>query len=171
MSQLRRGRAWTAYVEGILPLWRNKQGALVAGGLARGWVERTTTYNMTNTATIAASVTLTPVLTGRLAVRLTGVVNSTDTVNPHNFTISISHGASATPADYTTNSTYVVTQVLEGFGDAEPFAVVVDLDKLAAPVVAPVGSPFQVNACFTADANGSVEILAHGLQLEVTEML
>jgi hypothetical protein len=119
---------------------------------------------------IGASVTVTPGLTGKLKVRISGVVENNDsTAATHPFTLSVNTGAAAGGAALFTQD------VIRPIGAANPnpgtatIALVVDLDKLAVPFVAPVGVALQVNAVVLGSASAALNIAALGLQLEVEE--
>jgi hypothetical protein len=121
-------------------------------------------------AAIGATVTVTPGISGRLKVRISGVVENNDSSGTvHPFTLSVNTGASAAGAALFTQD------VIRPVGAANPTpgtattALVVDLDKLAVPFLAPVGVPVQINAIVLGSASAALNIAALGLQLEVEE--
>lgn len=118
----------------------------------------------------AADVTLTPIVSGRLKVRISGVIeNSDSSATQHPITVTVNAGAG------TLASQVVFHGTSSGAGaGTTPFSFVVDLDKTAAPtvpagLVAPLGVPMTINAALQGDASGDLSVLAGGLQLEVEE--
>jgi hypothetical protein len=132
------------------------------GNLARGWADNAAPVVTGVAPVIVASITKTPRATGRFRVTVTG--GGTDTGGGANeFTLSVSHGAAATPADYTQGSHATV-----GAAGKADVALLVDLDQLPVPVTFPVGTPVQFNAVMASTAAGVVP--AHGMQIEVQEI-
>jgi hypothetical protein len=131
--------------------------------LARGWADNAAPVVTGVAPVIVVSVTKTPRSTGRFRLKVTG--GGTDTAGGANeFTLSVSHGAAATPADYTQGSHATV-----GAAGKANLALVVDLDSTAPVIVFPLGVPVQFNAVMASTAAGVVP--AHGMQLEVQEIL
>lgn len=143
-------------------------GGIVTGIPARAWATNAAPVAPAAAAAIASTVTVTPGITGKMKVRISGVVENTDSSGTqHPFTLSVNTGASASGASLITQTT------LHPLGAVAPgtatFALVVDLDKLAAPSVFPVGTPVQINAVVVGDGSGDLTIATGGCQLEVEE--
>jgi len=145
-------------------------GAALRGLLASAWGEQASASPVTLTAAnkIIASATITPKLTGKLAVRITGVVTNTDATNGHLFTMSMSHGGAATPTDYQIPQMLCPSSGGESIASM-PWGIIVEYYNLAAPVIFPVGTPVQFNAVGLGDASTLLVIQQHGCQIEVTE--
>jgi hypothetical protein len=144
----------------------------VSGSLARAFSTNAAPVLPGAAIAIGTSATLTPGVTGRLKVRISGVIENNDSsAAAHPFTLSINTGLTAG-----TTGTQLFTQdVMRPVGAANPnpgtdcFSLVVDLDKLAVPFIAPPGTPIQINANVLGSASASLNIAAGGLQLEVEE--
>ena len=128
---------------------------------ARVWAENTALVTLSTSApTIILSESITPITTGKLRAIITGVVSSEgDTGLSVNF--GVSHGALATPQDY-----QQAGFVVEIGGDA--FALVVDFDKLAAPIVFPLVA-VQINVVCTAASTPGISFPPHSVQMEIQE--
>jgi hypothetical protein len=147
-------------------------GGSVSGIQARAFSTNAAPVSPGAAAAIGASVSVTPGLTGKLKVRVTGVVENNDSSGAaHPFTLSVNSGASAGGAALFTQD------VIRPVGAAAPnprtatTALVVDLDKLSPPTVFPVGTAVQINAIVLGSASATLTIAAAGLQLEVEEAL
>lgn len=143
-------------------------GGAVTGILARAYATNAAPVLPGAAIAIGASVTVTPGLTGKLKVRISGVIENNDSsAATHPFTLSVNTGAAAAGAQLATQD------VLHPVGSTSPgtdcFAFVVDLDKLATPFVATVGTPIQINANVLGSGSAALNIAAGGLQLEVEE--
>jgi hypothetical protein len=118
-------------------------------------------------AQIAASATLTPTVSGKLKVRISGVVSNADTsAAQHPITLSVADNA-ASPA-LETQAVQRSTQA-----GASPstthIGLVVDLDHASTPTTFPVGTPVTINAVLVGDGTGELSIAAGGVQIEVEE--
>lgn len=132
--------------------------------LVRGWADNASPVSLVGTvATIVASKTVTPGFTGRFRVVVTGVARNASDETGATLTVGVGHAAGATPEDY------VQAPLTVGAASAETFALVVELDQVAAPVVLPVGAPVTLHAVLTASAALTVD--AHGAQIDVQELL
>jgi len=137
--------------------------------LARGWADNAALVPLPAvTPTIVVSKSITPTATGKVRVTITGIVeNSADPGTNSTLNVGISHGLLATPLDY--------VQGPGGFGitvlgtDLVTFALTVDLDAIAVPVVFPVGTPVQINAVLAAGAN-PLSVTAHACELSLQEL-
>jgi hypothetical protein len=131
---------------------------------AHAWADNPAQVTLTTTdPTVIASASVTPKVTGKLRVIVTG--NLTNSAGmPTNVVLSLSIGANATPAVYT-----------QGPANAPPSSsvwasLIVDLDKLPSPPSTPVGTAVDVNAVLTVATAGVVDVPAHGMQIDVEEV-
>ena len=140
-------------------------GAAGGAALASAWGDNSglVAFNDTN-IDIIKSVSITPASTGKLRVTITCVNQGVDG-GACPFTLGVNHGASPGQAfDYA--QAQIFTSTLNG---AET-SVVVRLDKLASPIVFPVGTPVQINAVGQATEGGQTQIPAHGCQIDIQEV-
>ena len=143
-------------------------GGTVSGVLARAWATNAAPLAPGAAVAIGVSVNVTPGLTGKLKARISGVVTNNDSTGAaHPFTLALNTGAAAGGAALITQAVY--EPVGAGTPAAAAVGLVVDLDKLTVPFVAPVGTPLQVNATILGSAFGGMTIPTGGLQLEVEE--
>jgi hypothetical protein len=136
-----------------------------AAALAREWANNPQgiLVGSANGSTLA-SVTITPKVTGKLRVIITGVILS---AGANRFICWVGHGPTdPVPADYTSAS-YQVPAAISN--DGVGFSLVVDLDKIAAPITFPVGVPVRI-AAGGAGNIGGCSISAGGVQIEVQEV-
>jgi hypothetical protein len=144
-------------------------GGSGAPSLARAWGDATGfTVSQGGGAGIAAHATITPLSTGKLRVIITGSIQNDSDSGQAQYTVSISHGLAATPADYTSG----IFEIEDNGGGREygSLSLVVDLDKIAAPVVFPAGTPVQINAVITVTSGGqAVQGAAHSVQIAIEE--
>jgi hypothetical protein len=129
--------------------------------LARAWGDNASQVNLTTTSPrIIASATVTPLVTGKLRVTVTGTVFVGSDVSAQ---LSLSLGSSATPAIYTQGP-----QLLE-HNTSGALALTVDLDKIPSPPSTPVGTAVTINAVLQMSVAGG-DVPAHGLEIEVQEV-
>jgi hypothetical protein len=136
-----------------------------AAALAREWADNPQAIGVASAAgSTLASVTITPKVTGKFRVIITGVIFSSVA---NYFTCRVGHGPiDPVPADYTSGIYQVpVAVTTDGVG----FSLVVDLDKIAVPFVFPVGVPVRI-AVGGAGNIGGCSISAGGVQIEVQEV-
>ena len=166
---------------GSYPIWppggrrslhfmRHGGAGLGPGALASAWGEQASASPVTLTAAnkIIASATITPKLTGKLAVRIAGVVTNTDGASGHLFTMSMSHGGAATPLDYSIPQMLCLSSGGDSIASM-PWGIIVEYYNLAVPVIFPVGVAVQFNAVGLGDASTLLVVQQHGCQIEVTE--
>lgn len=160
-------RKWVGYILERLELLTAAVGP--GGGpaaLGNAWADNPNQATLVNTgAIIVAQATITPRVTGKLRVIITGTVNNTDGVAVSLIT-TVSQGVSSTPALYTQG-----TAETPASPDSGTVALVVDLDKTASPTVFPVGTPVNINAVLQAGVGNVIVVPAHGVQIEVQERL
>jgi len=147
-------------------------GGSVSGIQARAFSTNAAPVAPGAAVAIGASVTVTPGITGKMKVRITGVVENNDSSgSAHPFTLSVNTGAAAGGAALFTQDVIRPTGAANPNPGTQTTALVVDLDKLAVPFVAPVGVALQINAIVLGSASNTLNIAAGGLQLEVEEAL
>ena len=139
-------------------------GLAASPKLARNWAQGTLLV-VGGAETIIASTVVTPESSGRLRVLITGSAVAQGDSGTSDLSLSVSHGAAATPVDYTAPGAFTVDNDLPFFNVA--ICLVVDLD-IAAGLVLPVGAPVQINAVMQA-LTGSLAFRA-SLQIEVQEV-
>ena len=114
-----------------------------------------------------AAVTLTPLISGRLRVRITGVVQNNDSsATQHPVILSVNAGGAALQTQDTYRST-----AAEAANSTIGIGLVVDLDQAQTPTVFPLGTPVTINAGLQGDGTGHLSVAAAGLQIEVEEGL
>jgi hypothetical protein len=114
-------------------------------------------------STIVASTTVSCLVTGALQVVISGTAKNINAETPATLRVAVSHGATATPTDYAQAEIDVPAET------SVQFALVVTLDQLSPPVLAPTdGTPFQVNAVLVVTGQ-AITVAAHGVQLSVQE--
>ena len=140
-------------------------GGGAAAALAREWADNPQGILVGSAnGTTLASVTITPKVTGKFRVIITGVILSS---LANRFTCWVGHGpVDPVPVDYT-SAIYQVPVAVSN--DGVGFSLVVDLDKIAAPFVFPVGVPVRIAVGGAGNLNGC-SILASGVQIEVQEV-
>jgi hypothetical protein len=136
-----------------------------ATALAREWADNPQGFLVASgNGSTLASVTITPKVTGKFRVIITGVILSS---LANRFTCWVGHGpVDPVPADYT-SAIYKVPVAVAN--DGVGFSLVVDLDKIAAPFIFPVGVPVRIAAGGGGDIGGC-SILASSVQIEVQEV-
>lgn len=147
-------------LENLVP-WTSGGGG---GAFARGWAEHLANSVHSGVPTIIVSKTLTPTATGKFRIIVTGSAEGGGDGGPDQFTLSISNGAGATPAIYTSNAVFTSHDNSEAVG----VCLVVDLDQLGAPVTYPLGTPVQFNA--VAEYSGTNDPATVVLQMEIQEV-
>ena len=117
-------------------------------------------------AQIAASVTITPKVSGKLKVRISGVFTNTDTsATQRPLSISVRTGATVYQTQATIEST-----AAGGSPSTMSASFVVDLDAATTtPTTFPLGTPVEIDAVAIGEVNGLIHLAAGGLQLEVEE--
>jgi hypothetical protein len=124
--------------------------------------------NLTASAQVSASATITPRVTGKVRVIITGTVDNNDSsTTSHPIVLTVSTGAGPTPVAQT-SGTMRAAQAGSSNGTTT-VALVVDLDRATTPVTGTVGTPIQVNACLTGDATGHLSVGAGNLQIAIQE--
>ena len=123
---------------------------------------------LTAASQIVASGSITPRVTGKIRVVVTGTVDNNDSsTTSHPIVLTVSTGAGTTPVAQT-SGTMRATQAGSTNG-TNTVAMVVDLDRATAPITAALNAPFQVNACLTGDATGHLSVGLHNLQIALQE--
>jgi hypothetical protein len=118
---------------------------------------------------IAALVNVTPTITGKYTVWVTGIVDNADSGQiAHPVVLSVSHGSGVTTADFT-QPTYTAIAPGGAVLTTFPLACVVAIDKVPATVVLAVGTPTTINVVLTGDASGKLTIPANGVQIFALE--
>jgi hypothetical protein len=131
---------------------------------ARAWADNQDDLTLTSTnATTVVSATLTPRVTGKLRVIVTGTFTNTAST-PTSVALSLTIGSSAVETIY--NQAPANAPASSGGW----VSLIVDLDKLPSPPSTPVGRSVQVNAVLTAGAAGAITVAAHGVQIDVEEV-
>ena len=109
-------------------------------------------YPDSATATIVASVTVTPTVTGKLRVIATGTFANGSGTSAVSVGSALSQGATATGTTLWSNGPTAILGATGAVGADVPFSITVDLDKATCPagssaagVVYPVGTPVQIN--------------------------
>lgn len=128
------------------------------------WEDNASTLPVT-IAGVSISPTITPEVSGKLTVRVTGIMQSTDSAATHTMTMSIT---GTLGLDYVSGTAQAVPREV-GVPGNTAFAMNVALDKLPVPFLPPVGTPITFNVNFSADDDTHVSILAHSVQVEVQE--
>lgn len=117
------------------------------------------------TGATGMSNTITCTTTGKVAVRVTGVIENFDTGTVHSLSLFIGiNGSVVTGID-----TVRVPVKIGGTNGSTTFAGVFALDKLATPHVLSTGIATTIDVLTQADVNGTIGITAAGLQLELQE--
>ncbi len=137
---------------------------LPARGFANG-----SALTLSAAAQIVASVTLTPVVSGKLKVRVSGVVDNQDTSNTQRPLVVTIAANAATPALETSDT--MRSTAAQASPSTMQFALVVDLDHASTPTTFPLGTPVTINVCLTGEGTGQLSTHAGGVQLEVEEAL
>jgi len=134
--------------------------------LARGWNDNAALVTLVaNTPTIVVAKDINCTATGKVRATVTGIVQNAGEVGSNStLNVSISHGAAATPEDYTQGPGGFGSTILAG--SLVSFALTVDLDSVA--VIFPLGIT-QVNAVLTAGANGLI-VNPHSCELSLQEL-
>lgn len=146
--------------------------SIVPLGLSRtahAWAQTVGDVAVSAALAIALSKSITPISTGKIAVRVTGVVQNTDSAAIKSFTVGITTGTVGTG---TARYSQLAQQIEVGSGgnpEGEAFCVNCQLDQLAAPFIALLGVPVQINATVIGSATGVV-VPSGGLQLDLQEM-
>jgi hypothetical protein len=155
-------RLWMAVLYTI-----NGEPIVPPTSLARNFENSPAPVTLSAVAQVIAGVSVTPQQTGKLKVRISGVVQNADTsatIRP--VTISVAANG-ATPALETQQVFHPSAATSQPFG--MPFSLVVDLDKASTPTTFPLGTPVTINACAIGDASGELSIPAGALQISVEE--
>lgn len=131
--------------------------------LANAWNDSGNQQNLINTGPIiVAQVLITPKVTGKIRLTVTGTINNTG--GQTSLIASVTHGLASSPADYTQG-----TQSVAGGSLSTGQSLIVDFDKLPTPIIFPVGQQAILNFVLQA-GNGNVVIVpAHGIQIEAQE--
>ena len=149
-----------------------RQGA--SGILASGWADNANkvTLAQSTAVTTVTSVTVTPKVSGKLRVEVSGaVVNILGTLQDANLWLARAAGTAPASADYTVMNAFPIDGT--NIADAESFATVVRYDIAAVgplPLVFPVGAPVTFFLLGNASAGSSMVIPAHGAQIDVLEV-
>jgi hypothetical protein len=140
----------------------------VKNPFARAWTQ--TTVELDDFATLHAvlvSLNVTPGATGKFRVTIAPGLVATGAGGGNDLNFGISHGAGNPADDYT--STF--TQVVGSESNAIAPTQVIDLDKVPAPVIYPVGVAVQINLTLTMTVDGATGAsIAEGLIFEVQEV-
>jgi hypothetical protein len=145
-------------------------GGAVSGIPARAFATNAAPVLPGAAIAIGATVTVTPGITGKMKVRISGVIENNDSsAASHPFTLSVNTGVAAAGAQLFTQDTLHPAGAANPNPGTDCFSLVVDLDKLATPFVAPVGTPLQINANVLGSGSAALNIATGGLQLEVEE--
>jgi hypothetical protein len=134
---------------------------------ARGFENSPAAVTLSGGSQAIAGVTVTPRTSGKLKVRISGVVQNADTSNTiRPVTLSVAANG-VTPALETLTTFHPAPATSAPFGT--PFSLVVDLDQAQTPTTFPLDTPVLINAVAVGDASGQLSIPIRGLQLEVEE--
>jgi hypothetical protein len=121
-------------------------------------------------AQAAASLTITPLVSGKIKLRGTGLVRNTDsspTLHPVIVSYTDSLGNTLQTAD-----TIQCTEVTGAGHNTQTVAFNVDSDHATTtPVTYALGVPVTLHMNLTGDASGDLSIVAGGIQFEVEEAL
>lgn len=126
---------------------------------------------LTASPQIVALVNVTPTITGKYTVTVTGVVDNTDSTQAARpIVLSVSHGSGVTTPDFT-QPTYTVVGAPGGSLETHTLACVVALDKVPATVVLAIGTPTTINVVLTGDASGKLAVPSNGIQVYAIEAI
>lgn len=128
------------------------------------WEDNAAVVNPT-IAGVSISPTITPTVSGKLTVRVSGVVENTDTTLTHTLTLSIT---GTLGLDYVQGLPLQVPHSLAP-GGSTAFSLIVALDKLPVPYAPPLNAAITFNVDFSADDDTHLTIPAHSVQIEVEE--
>jgi hypothetical protein len=117
---------------------------------------------------VDATGTITPAVSGKIKVTLSGVLHNTDTsAAQHPCTVNVT----ATAASGTASESLDVFNGTPAAAAAgrTPFSFVVDLDQATTPHTFTVGEVVTVNVNLTGDASGDLSVVANGVVADVQE--
>lgn len=152
------------------------QAQPTASNLVHGWATNTVDKGPALSVIIVASVTVTPAVTGKFRVTVTGYVNHITDVAPGNYDavgIYVTHGGSLGPGDFTQFigvAQATTTGVIPNDGNnLATVSYSFDYDRIPSPIIFPVGTPVTFNVIMS-DFTGSKFIAyANNIQIEVQE--
>ena len=121
---------------------------------------------LTASPIVIASATLTPVVTGKIKISITGVGQNLDSVGTlRPITLSVTDGTNTLQTQSTVRFAGAAAP-----GISATLAIVVDSDlAVTTPTTYALGTPITINAVATGDASGNLTISARGMQIEIQE--